>query len=294
MALGPGRGRRDDGEAGWGCGRGRGVVRRAHQERWVQWFGAAGSPSFGRLRTGFDKLRAGSFGRLRAGSSGTLGWSWWVVQGGWWSTRCGDGWGRGADRGRGWRGLAMTAVQAMQSVRALLEVQATLAGMAVSARHWWAGTGLGRMPDGAGGSTGAGGGNGQTSAAQEFYAGIFRRPAESSGGLRRELSRRLPGTRSAPSLTVRSTGSPQAGLGDFSPVRTSPKSFKPIWGVYFEKRAAWARFDLPARAFSPEAVNLPPEAVTECERAPAVAVHALRSVQDIPYPQDDVRTTVRA
>ena len=46
---------------------------------------------------------------------------------------CWAGWGRGANRGRGWRGLAMTAVQAMQSVHALLAVQVKLAEMAMSA-----------------------------------------------------------------------------------------------------------------------------------------------------------------
>ena len=78
--------------------------------------------------------------------------------GGWWGVAGDEGgcwawWGRGADWGRGWRGLAMAAVQAMQSVHALLSVRVKLAGMAVAATHWWAGTGLGRMPDGAGGST---------------------------------------------------------------------------------------------------------------------------------------------
>ncbi len=51
------------------------------------------------------------------------------MRGGWWSARCGAGWGRGAHRGRGWRVRAMMSLPAMQSVHALLEVQATLVGM---------------------------------------------------------------------------------------------------------------------------------------------------------------------
>ena len=79
---------------------------------------------------------------------GEVASGWWGVagdQGGCWA-----GWGRGADRSRGWRGLAMMSMPVKQSVHALL---ARLAGMAGLATHWWAGTGLGRMPDGAGGST---------------------------------------------------------------------------------------------------------------------------------------------
>lgn len=41
----------------------------------------------------------------------------------------------------------------MQSVQALLAVQAKLAGLAVAATYLWAGTGRGRMPEGGGGST---------------------------------------------------------------------------------------------------------------------------------------------
>ena len=79
-----------------------------------------------------------------------MGGRWWRVAGD--EGGCWAGWGRGASRGQGWRVMAMTSVPAMQAVHALLAVQAKLAGMAVSVTHWWAGTGLGRMPEVAGGS----------------------------------------------------------------------------------------------------------------------------------------------
>ena len=65
--------------------------------------------------------------------------------GGWWGVArdesgCCAGWGRGANRGRGWRVLAMTSISATQSVHALLALQAKLAGMTVSGRHRRTGT----------------------------------------------------------------------------------------------------------------------------------------------------------
>ena len=59
----------------------------------------------------------------------------------------------GASQDRGWQVLAMTSMTALQAVNALLAVQAKLAGIAVAATSRWIGTGLGQLPNSAGGST---------------------------------------------------------------------------------------------------------------------------------------------
>ena len=135
--------------------------------RWTVHHSSQSIPRWKAFRGARDRIRAAGsnplgrpFGRLRTGSrrtSGSQGRSGkWLVGGGeWLVTRVGVGLGGvgGASRGRGRRMMAMRSMPATPSVQALLAVQTTLAGMAVAATHWWAGTALGRMPDGAGGST---------------------------------------------------------------------------------------------------------------------------------------------
>ena len=76
-------------DPGRGLRGGRGVVRQAQRGRWVRRWRvvAAGSPSFDRLRAGFDRFRAGSLrtlgcrrGRLRGGLARNGGFS----NGGYW------------------------------------------------------------------------------------------------------------------------------------------------------------------------------------------------------------------
>ena len=90
-----------------------------------------------------ERRGAGALG-MRAGTGWQIALELIVALGPGWGRRDDEGWDRGASRGRGWRVLAMTSLLATQSVLALL---------AVAARCRWAGTGLGRMPEGAGGST---------------------------------------------------------------------------------------------------------------------------------------------